>query len=137
MQLTNFQTSLKNASWIDVNPNFTKNANPDRLPDAQAILQCSLYNLFSCPIGARGRIFQPEYGSSLINFIQEPISDVVASQIQIALIHAIQRWEPRVVIDYSNSFVKPDYNLPGYRVRLTAAITATGAIESTEFSIMN
>lgn len=134
-QLTNFQTSLDGATWIDVNPQFTVNGLPDRLPDAQAIQLCSLFCLFNCPIGARSRIFQPEYGSMWYQFLQEPLDQTTANKMQIAMIQAIARWEPRINLDVSNSYIRPDVSLPGYVVRLAFSVGLTSARQAINFTI--
>lgn len=115
--LTNFQISLNLATWIDVNSSFTINTNPDLLPDALAVSN-SLYNLFNCPVGGRGRIFQPEYGTYWYQFLQEPIDQITGNQMKISMIQAIARWEPRITVDTSQSFIQPDFSLPGYNVRI-------------------
>jgi phage baseplate assembly protein W len=134
-QLTSYQTSLDGATWIDVNTQFGMNNLPDRLPDAQAIQLCSLFNLFNCPIGSRSRIFQPEYGSMWYQFLQEPIDQTTANKMQIAMIQAIARWEPRINLDMSNSFITPDLTLPGYNVRLAFGVGLTSARQAINFTI--
>lgn len=134
-QLTSFQTSLDGATWIDVNTQFGINTLPDRLPDAQAIQLCSLFNLFNCPIGARSRIFQPEYGSMWYQFLQEPLDQQTASQMQIAMIQAIARWEPRINLSVADSYVTPDTSLPGYQVRLAFSLGLTSVRQAINFTI--
>lgn len=121
MATTAYQLSLDGATWIDVNSRFTLDANPDRLPDVLAIAN-SLYNLLNCPIGARSRIFQPEYGTMLYQFLQEPLDNSTAKKIRIAFLQAIARWEPRITVDFSNSYVLPDMSLPGYNVRIAYSL---------------
>lgn len=115
---TNFELSLSGATWVDVNTRVTQNPLPDRIPDSMAIVDSSFYNLFNCPIGNRGKIFQPEYGSELYWFLQQPTDAVTAAQMRIALVQAIARWEPRVTLDFSKTFIKPIYELPGYLIRI-------------------
>lgn len=134
-QLTSYQLSLDNATWIDVNPQFGLNGLPDRLPDGQAIQLCSLFNLFNCPPGGRSRIFQPEYGSLLYQFLQEPLDQTTANNIQISLVQAIARWEPRINLDLSNSYVRPDTTLPGYVVRLAFTLGLTSSRQSITFTV--
>jgi len=117
---TQYQLSLAGATYIDVNTLVTLDSLPDRLPDQLSITNASLINLFRCPIGSRGKIFQPEYGSEWYQFLQEPINDMTAAKMRIAMIQAIARWEPRIVLDYSNTFVQADQTLPGYQVRIAA-----------------
>jgi len=124
---TQYQKSLNGATWIDVNTRYTVDALPDRLPDTLSISNSSLYNLFNCPIGARGKIFQPEYGSLWHHFLQEPIDDTTAAAMRIAMIQAIARWEPRIQLDYSKTYILAIPALPGYQVRITGVDTLTGA----------
>jgi len=132
--VSNYQINLDGATWIDVNSLFTINGLPDRLPDELAI-QNSLYNLLNCPIGARSRIFQPEYGSLWLQFIQEPLDQVTADKMQIAMIQAIARWEPRITIDFSNSYIMPDTSIQGYQVRISYALNISGKSASVQFSV--
>jgi phage baseplate assembly protein W len=120
-QITQFQLSLAGATWIDLNSQFGQNTLPDRLPDGQA-LQNDLNNLLSCWIGGRSRTFQPEYGSMWYQFLQEPIDQSTANKMQMAMIQALARWEPRITVDFGNSYITPDLTLPGYQVRIAFTI---------------
>lgn len=121
---TPFELSLQGATWIDSNSRLNQVALPDRVPDDLAIVN-SLFNLFNCSIGERGKIFQPEYGSEWKRFLQEPIDEITAAKMRIAMIQAIARWEPRIVLDYSKSSITPNYLLPGYDVRIYGLNTLT------------
>lgn len=124
---TPYQLSLSGASWVDVNTLVTQNNLPDRLPDSLSITGSSLINLFNCSIGERGKIFQPEYGSEWLQFLQEPIDQITAAKMRIAMIQAVQRWEPRIQLDVGRSSIVPDYNIPGYIVRIVGTDTLTKA----------
>lgn len=114
--------TLQGAVWVDVNTRFRINPLPDRLPDAAAIVYGSLYNLFNCPVGTRGRIFEPTYGAALYEFLQEPISETTSTGIKMALIQSLATWEPRIQLITGQCSVIPDQNLPGYKVRLVFKI---------------
>jgi phage baseplate assembly protein W len=103
--------------WLDVNSRFTIDTRPVLLPGTRAINN-SLRNLFSCPIGARGRIHQPTYGNFLYPLLQEPLDVQTAAKLRASLIQSIERWEPRIKLDYKNTFVKADFNRVGYIVRV-------------------
>jgi phage baseplate assembly protein W len=133
-QITNYQISLNNATWIDVNSLFTLNGNPDRLPNVLAV-QNSIYNIVNCPIGARSRIMQPTYGSLWYQFLQEPIDQSTANKMNVAMIQALQRWEPRITLDNSNSYVSPDLTLPGYQVRIAFTINLNLQPSAVSFSV--
>jgi len=130
---TAYQLSLADASWIDVNTDFTLNNLPDRIPDDLSIVYASLINLFRCPIGARGKIFQPEYGSEWYQFLQEPIDQVTAAKMQIAMIQAIARWEPRIQLDYSKTSITANTLIPGYEVRIVGVDTLTKGVIALSF----
>jgi phage baseplate assembly protein W len=112
------RTSLENASWVDVNTNFTQNNKSDRLADSLAIEEASLYNLFNCMPGQRARTFQPEYGSMWYHFLQEPLLDITAAKMQLFTIEAIERWEPRIILDTALTYIKAELALPGYVVNI-------------------
>lgn len=130
MQITNYQISLNGSTWRDVSSKFTQDAYPDMLPDDLAI-QNSLYNLFNCPIGARGRIFEPEYGSLWYQYLNEPIDIMTANSMWVSMIQAISRWEPRITLDNSGTSIVPDLTIPGYVV----TIKGTDPISSQSISI--
>jgi phage baseplate assembly protein W len=119
MMVSNYQLQLKDATWIDVNSEFTQNGLPDRLPNQLAIINCSLYNLLNCSPGQRARIFQPTYGSMWMAFIHEPILDITAAKMENKMIDAIDKWIPQIQLDRRNTSVKADTSLPGYRVRIS------------------
>lgn len=122
------------ATWIDVNSQFTVDSNPDRLPDVLAVAN-SIYNLLNSPLGSRSRIFQPEYGASLYQFIQEPLDDSTAKKIRIGFIQAIARWEPRVTIDMANSSVTPNTSTFGYDVVISYSLNLNAKPSSISFFI--
>ena len=126
---------LDSAVWIDVNTNLALNGYPDRLPDELGIQLSSFYNLLKCPIGGMGRTFQPEYGTVLYHLLQEPINERIADRIKIGFIQAIARWEPRIVIDFHQTFIVPDMNIPGYRIRLTINLRLTDETFAVEFTL--
>lgn len=134
MTVTNFQLSLSGAQWIDVNTQVTVNNLPDRVPNHLAITIASLFNLFNCPIGARGKIFQPEYGSEWYYFLQQPIDEQTAKEMRIAMIQAIARWEPRITLDYANTYIQVRYDLPGYFVKISGIDTLSKDPISVQFT---
>ena len=108
---------LRGASYIDIVTTISASA-WDLLPDLDSVRYSSFVNLFNCPIGDRGRIFQPRYGSNLIMLLQEPIDYTTAMRIKGALFRAVERWDPRVRILPALSYVIEDESLPGYWGRL-------------------
>lgn len=121
-----------NVVWLDVNTNIGLNGKSDLLPNMRALVN-SLFNLFQCPIGARGPIFEPEYGSVLFNMLQEPLDFISARKIQIGLVQAVQRWEPRIELDMNRTQVAPDYNRNAFLVMLVFKILATQEVVQEKF----
>ncbi len=109
------------ATYVDVNP-VVQLGTPDLVYDSDAILS-AIRNLLMCPIGARGRIFNPNFGSLLYKLLQEPFDEVTANNIDQATRQAIRTWEPRVEI--VNCQTIPDESMPGYQIHLTLEILAT------------
>lgn len=132
---TPYELRSTNSTWLDVNPQFTNNLQPERFADVNSVLYSSFFNLMNCPIGARGRIFQPEYGSSLMWFLQESISDITAQKIRLAIMQIFGRWEPRIDLDYRNTQVIPDYSLPGYRIRISGTFKLNKQYASVDFAV--
>jgi phage baseplate assembly protein W len=104
--------------WVDINPRYSQNRLADRLSADLAITQGSLYNLLNTVPGDQSRIFRTDYGSHWKMFLQENINDVTAAQMELLLLDAIAKWEPRIKLRRDQSFVIPDFKLPGYKVRI-------------------
>ena len=98
-------SQLSNVVWLDVNSQMD-NGLSDLLPNVYAIGN-SLFNLLGCPIGARGPIGEPEYGTLLYQYLHEPCDYITANKIQITLIQAIQRWETRILLNMRETSVTP------------------------------
>lgn len=124
------------ATYVDLNSFFGYQGSPDLVFDRQAISQ-ALRNIFSTTPGEAGPIFDPEFGSLLPQLLQEPLDEITAFKIRGATIQAVQRWEPRVEIDFSASDVQVVPQLPGYHVILSYKIRYTGetAVASVQLSV--
>lgn len=133
--ISNFKIQLRGATWIDVNTLVTQNGLPDRLPDDLAIQYGSLFNLFNCAIGQRSRIFQPTYGMLWIEFLQEPIDQITANKMQLGMLQALAKWEPRIKVDLGQSYVTPDLSLPGYQVGVSFTLGLTSQRQSMTFAV--
>lgn len=112
-------------TYKDLNRNFGLQGEADLLYDKDAIRQ-ALYNLLTTVPGEAGPIFNPEFGSLLPLLIHEPMDDVTAYKLESATIQAVQRWEPRIQLDLSQTKIVPDYNLQAYHVTLVYRIRRTG-----------
>jgi phage baseplate assembly protein W len=104
--------------WLDVNTQIGINGRPDLLPNIHAVGN-SLYNLLRCPIGARGAIHQPEYGTLLYQFLHDPCDYITGDKIKICFIQAIQRWESRIKVNIGLSSVDPDFRNNQFIARIS------------------
>lgn len=110
--------SIDASMWVDINPRYSQNKLADRLSADLAITQSSIYNILNTVPGDQSRIFRTDYGSHWKMFLQENINDVTAAKMELLLLDAIAKWEPRIKLLRSESYVVPDFRLPGYRVRI-------------------
>ncbi len=132
ISLPQFQTT--GVVWLDVNTQIGDNGKPDLVSNVAAINN-SLFNLFRCNIGGRGPIFQPEYGTGLMQLLQEPLDYITANKIRIVFIQAIQRWEPRIELDMSRTRVDPDFDRAAFQVQIRYAIVGLGDQGSFNFAM--
>jgi hypothetical protein len=56
----------------------------------------SIADILTTPIGSR--VMLPEYGSRLFDLTDQPLSVGFILQLKVAVIEAIDRWEPRVKV---------------------------------------
>lgn len=73
--------------------------------DIQSVYQ-SLYNLFNTRVGER--LFLPEFGFPLDDYLFEVIDDATAFSIYSVVVSTITRWETRIVLDTFNTKVTAD-----------------------------
>lgn len=97
--------------------------------DLNSIYQ-SIGNILSTPKNTR--LFRPEFGSSIENLLFEPMDEETVASLYDTIILAIQRWEPRVTLDYSKSNITPDYDKHVYYVELT--FTVRGLTDNTFYT---
>lgn len=87
--------------------------------DIETVYQ-SIANILNTAITER--FFNPEFGSELESILFEPMDSVTEAMIFRLVIEAIERWEPRVRIDYGRSSVVADYDAHQYDVFLAFTI---------------
>lgn len=81
--------------FIDVNTNFGRYDRPLLVNDYDAIAN-QIYNILSTTIGER--IFEPEFGSNLDEFLFSPTDVTTAWLIENEIYRALGRWMPRIEI---------------------------------------
>ena len=87
--------------------------------DIETVYQ-SITNILNTPIGER--FFNPEFGSNLESILFEPMDSITEAKIFRLVIEAIERWEPRVRIDYGRSSVIANYDAHQYDVSLAFTV---------------
>jgi len=68
-------------------------------------------------------------------FLQEPIDNITATKMQIGMLQALARWEPRITVDVANSYVTPDLSLPGYQVQIAFMLNLTSQRQAVSFAV--
>ena len=134
VNITPHTYKIGQVAWLDVNSSIRQNGKPDLLPDIHAINN-SIRNLFSCPIGARGRIFQPTYGTFLYNLLHEPLDQETAFRLRATLIQSLEKWEPRIKLDNANTQITTLPTLPGYSVRVVYFYILTSQRQSVTYLV--
>lgn len=66
----------------------------------------SLDNLLNTIPGER--LFLPEYGTDLEQYLFDPLNDATAFAILGEVVNAVTRWEPRVKVNFGQSSVTPN-----------------------------
>jgi phage baseplate assembly protein W len=69
------------------------------------------------------RLFNIEFGVDLASWIFDLINDASAFSILSEITGAINRWEPRVFVDFGQSAVIPDFDRNLYEINLIFSIT--------------
>lgn len=85
------------------------------LVDVEAVYQ-SLINILNTPTGVR--FFNPEFGSDIEPLLFEPVDDITAMEIRHNLVLAVQRWDPRLELDYNKTQIIPSEDQNRYDVLL-------------------
>ena len=113
--------------YRDLNSRFGETGQPPVL-QGDASVRASLRNLLSSYIGSRSRTFNQRWGSAVMEVLQEPITQVTAGALRVAVSGTIKTWEPRVsLIDSQCTFV-PNMVLPGYDVKLVYRINDSSTV---------
>jgi phage baseplate assembly protein W len=118
---------LSGVKYRDLNVKFGDFGQPPVL-QGEAAVRSSIRNLLTSSIGSRSRTFNQRWGSSLMEILQEPISQVTAGALQAATMASLKTWEPRVTLIESRCSFIPNYTLPGYDVKLVYKINDANTV---------
>jgi len=103
--------------------NLSKPTTTPQVVNLSSINQ-ALFTLFNTKLGER--LFLPEYGIDLEAILFMPIDDATTLYIEQRIVEAISRWEPRVVLDYSNTKIVPYEDDNKYDITLAFSIVRLG-----------
>lgn len=98
--------------------------------DIKSVYQ-SITNILNTPVTER--FFNPEFGNELEDILFELMDNITIAKIYRLIIDAIDRWEPRVSLDYGKSTVVGNEDNHRYEVSLVFNIIGLGT-ESFNFS---
>ena len=102
------------------------------LEDIESIYQ-SLNNILNTIPGER--LFNPEFGLDLSSWLFDLMNESNAFSILSEIVGAVNRWEPRVTVDFGNSSVVPNFDENRYDI--TIYFSVVGLTDQTfEFSAL-
>ncbi len=85
------------------------------LEDIASIYQ-SINNILNTTPGER--LFNPEFGLDLASWIFDLMNEANAFAILSEITGAINRWEPRVYVDFGRSTITPNYDQNRYDINI-------------------
>lgn len=75
--------------------------------DIRLLVRSSIYQILGTKQGER--VMEPEFGSRVHELLFEPIDEITISLARVYTIQAIERWEPRVVLNDVEVRIAIDY----------------------------
>lgn len=101
--------------WKDFDNEFRKANNGDvRIMSNIDAISNSLTNIFETFQGYRRML--PDFALPIYTILFEPMDEITAQKLGEYILDAVERWEPRIVVDNVEVIAKPDNN--EYRVNL-------------------
>lgn len=91
----------------DLNRRFQQTSNQLVITSVDALNQ-DIDNILECPV--RSFMFNRGFGCRIKSILFDPMNDFTANRLKILFIEAIERWEPRIRLDFRNSVVIPYYD---------------------------
>lgn len=108
--------------YSDLNRKFKSDGKDIINYDVYAINQ-SIGNILTYSPGDKW--MSTDFGSYLSNYLMDPISDETADNLLTAVLYAINRWEPRVQVNLTESSVTPNYDNNMYQVLIVYNVIST------------
>jgi len=119
---------VENFLYSDINQ--TNPINKTLIYDVEAVTQ-SIINILATP--KKTRLFLPGFGSNLSDSLFEIMNKATELVLYNTVISAIETWDPRVIFDYSKSYIIPDYDNHIYHIQIVFSIAG---IENNVFSLV-
>jgi len=108
-------------NYTDIDDVLIKNK---KFNDEEQSIKNSIKNILSTREGSMPG--EPEFGSNLSSFLFETMDPLVIMQIKEEIQYAIERWEPRVIIDEIDVIENLDYNELIITLRMTIKYSNIG-----------
>ena len=109
----------------DLNRRFQQTSNQIVITGVDALNQ-DIDNILECPV--KSFMFNRGFGSKIKSILFDPMNDFTANRLKILFIEAIERWEPRVVLNFQASVVVPYYDIHVYVTYLVYTIRSNNQI---------
>lgn len=122
----------QSAVWIDVNSDYNLYTGGEILLDQKAV-NGSLRNLLRCRVGSRRML--REYGTYLVYYLHEPLTQLTADSLFSSLMQSIRKWEPRINVVENASSIEIDKRLPGFKLDIQYTILKTNTSGFFQFSV--
>lgn len=74
--------------------------------DIETLVKCSIHQILGTKQGER--VMEPEFGSRLLELLFEPIDEITIALARLYTIEAIEKWEPRVILNDVQIIVNAD-----------------------------
>lgn len=124
-------SALRSSSeFYDINPFYNANSNSALSVSGLQAIKSAISFLVTSHIGSRSRTFNTEWGSDLIDFINEPMDSTTALVIRSSIVNALDKWEPRITVNASDIEVTPYASINGYKVRISFKVVGADSTET-------
>jgi phage baseplate assembly protein W len=87
--------------------------------DIESIYQ-SIYNILTTRRG--DRFFNPEFGSRIEELLFDPLDDITALNLLHEVVVVLERYEPRIRLDYANTNITPNFNENKFDISISGTI---------------
>jgi len=108
---------MEQSTYSDINLYINIHSNAEQVYDEYSINQ-SITSILGTVPGQR--LFRPNFGTNIYHKLFEPMGEETAGSIKNMIILAIQRWEPRVLLQQAS--VIPSFESQSYHIDLQYTI---------------